>query len=67
MSMAETGNNQPAPLPEGGQLPATLFKNSLRLWQARWQAQQVPGTPRTTTPRKVLKPSRKARRGARAE
>jgi hypothetical protein len=66
--MAETGKNEPTPIPEEGQLPATLFKNSLRLWQARWQAQQVPGTPRTTaTTRKILKPPRKARRGARAE
>jgi hypothetical protein len=65
--MAETGKNDSAGLPAPGDLPATLFKNSLRLWQARWQAQQVPGAARTGAPRKVLKPSRKARRGARAE
>jgi hypothetical protein len=40
-------------LPANGEaLPVTTFRNSLRQWQARWQAQQAaalaePGVPRT--------------------
>jgi hypothetical protein len=36
-------------VPEGA-LPATLFKSSLRLWQARWKAQQADGSAEPVSP-----------------
>jgi hypothetical protein len=39
--MAEMGKGDHLPAAEETTLPAALFKNSLRLWQARWKAQQA--------------------------
>jgi hypothetical protein len=41
MNMADNGKREPVILAEQERLPLATFKNSLRLWQARWKAQQA--------------------------
>ncbi len=47
-----TNGKKPAPTPAttDGNLPPTLFRNSLRLWQARWKAQQTAPAASSETP-----------------
>jgi len=69
MSMAETGKGEHAFTAEEGTLPVATFKNSLRLWQARWKAQQASSpasSVKTPAPNKVRGRSKKIRRPARA-
>lgn len=64
--MTEMSRSEQEPT-SGAELPATLFKNSLRRWQASWQAQNPSPEPAATTPpRKILRRPRKNGRPERA-
>jgi hypothetical protein len=59
MKMTEMSRNEQEPLCGDDALPATLFKNSLRRWQASWQAQNPSPVSATTTPPKIPRRPRK--------
>jgi len=49
--LEDTGKPQPALGRQEESPPAAIFKNSLRLWQARYQARKAPDPAPLTEPR----------------
>jgi hypothetical protein len=41
--LVEPGTQEPSLVGQDADIPVAIFKNSLRLWQARWQARKAGG------------------------